>query len=97
MQGILSAVEGLTAVVAPLLAAGLFYAFTTHLLPVTFPGAPFAFAALAAGFGLRAAVQMATGGYRVSRVRPIEAPEQVHTVMVGDHVEDRSRGRHLGL
>ena len=50
MQGILSAVEGLTAVVAPLLAAGLFYAFTTHLLPVTFPGAPFAFAALAAGF-----------------------------------------------
>ena len=48
MQGILSAVEGLTAVFAPLLAAGLFYAFTTHLLPVTFPGAPFAFAAASA-------------------------------------------------
>ena len=48
MQGILAAVEGLTAVVAPLLAAGLFYAFTTHVLPVTFPGAPFAFAAASA-------------------------------------------------
>jgi len=48
MQGILSAVEGLTAVVAPLLAAGLFYAFTSHLLGVKFPGAPFAFAAAAA-------------------------------------------------
>ena len=41
----LSAVEGLTAVVAPLLTAALFYAFTTKLLPVTFPGAPFALAA----------------------------------------------------
>ena len=48
MQGILSAVEGLTAVVAPLLAAGLFYAFTSHLVGVKFPGAPFAFAAVAA-------------------------------------------------
>jgi len=48
MQGILAAVEGLTAVVAPLLAAGLFYSFTTRLLPVTFPGAPFAFAAASA-------------------------------------------------
>jgi DHA1 family tetracycline resistance protein-like MFS transporter len=48
MQGILAAVEGLTAVVAPLLAAGLFYAFTTRLVPVTFPGAPFAFAAASA-------------------------------------------------
>ena len=45
MQGLLSAVEGLTAVVAPLLTAGLFYAFTNHLLPVMFPGAPFALAA----------------------------------------------------
>ncbi len=45
MQGLLSAVEGLTAIVAPLLTAVLFYVFTQHLLPVTFPGAPFAFAA----------------------------------------------------
>jgi MFS transporter, DHA1 family, tetracycline resistance protein len=48
MQGILSAVEGLTAVYAPLLTAGLFYIFTAHLLPLTFPGAPFAFASSAA-------------------------------------------------
>ncbi len=48
MQGILSAVEGLTAVVAPLLAAGLFYAFTSRAFGVSFPGAPFAVAAMAA-------------------------------------------------
>ena len=53
MQGLLSAVEGLTAIVAPLLTAGLFYAFTSHFLPVTFPGAPFA---LAAGSALLALV-----------------------------------------
>jgi MFS transporter, DHA1 family, tetracycline resistance protein len=44
MQGVLSAVEGLTAVVAPLLTAGMFYAFTFHA-PVAFPGAPFLLAA----------------------------------------------------
>ena len=48
MQGILAAVEGLTAVVAPVLTAGLFYAFTSHALPLMFPGAPFALAALSA-------------------------------------------------
>jgi DHA1 family tetracycline resistance protein-like MFS transporter len=48
MQGLLSAVEGLTAIMAPLLTAGLFYAFTTHAMPLHFPGAPFALAALAA-------------------------------------------------
>ncbi len=48
MQGMLGAVEGLTAVVAPLLTAGLFYAFTSHAMPVAFPGAPFALAALCA-------------------------------------------------
>ena len=48
MQGILASVEGLTAVFAPLSTAALFYAFTTHLLPVTFPGAPFALAAVSA-------------------------------------------------
>ena len=51
MQGVLAAVEGLTAVVAPLLAAGLFYAFTMHLMPLAFPGAPFALAALSALVG----------------------------------------------
>ncbi len=48
----LSAVEGLTAVFAPLLTAGLFYAFTAHLLRLTFPGAPFVFAACAAAFAV---------------------------------------------
>ncbi len=48
MQGVLAAVEGLTAIFAPLLTAGLFYAFTAHVLPFTFPGAPFALAAFAA-------------------------------------------------
>ena len=44
MQGVLSAVEGLTAVFAPLLTATLFYAAVSH----GFPGAPFAAAALSA-------------------------------------------------
>ena len=48
MQGVLAAVEGLTAVVAPLLTAGLFFAFTSHAMPVSFPGAPFLFAAASA-------------------------------------------------
>ncbi len=48
MQGILASVEGLTAVFAPISTAALFYAFTTHMLPVTFPGAPFALAAASA-------------------------------------------------
>ena len=52
MQGVLSAVEGLTAIVAPLLTAGLFFAFTSHSLPVTFPGAPFALTAAAAVLAL---------------------------------------------
>ncbi len=48
MQGVLSAVEGLTAIVAPLLTAGLFYAFTENIFPVQFAGAPFVLAAAAA-------------------------------------------------
>lgn len=53
MQGLLSAVEGLTATVAPLLATGLFYAFTAHWLPLKVPGAPFL---LAAGCAVMAAL-----------------------------------------
>ncbi len=45
MQGVLTAVEGLTAVAAPLLTAWLFYAFTSPALPVHFAGAPFIVAA----------------------------------------------------
>ncbi len=48
MQGLLTAIEGMTAVVAPLLTAGLFFAFTSNALPFSFPGAPFALAAAAA-------------------------------------------------
>jgi len=56
MQGVLTAVEGLTAVVAPLLTAWLFYVFTSPALPLRFAGAPFvlaAGAAVAAGVLLR--------------------------------------------
>ncbi len=48
MQGVLTSVEGLTAVIAPLLAAGLFFAFTSPALPIRFAGAPFVLAAIAA-------------------------------------------------
>jgi len=53
MQSVLTAVEGLTAIVAPLLTAWLFYAFTSPALPVHFRGAPFM---LAAGAALTAGV-----------------------------------------
>ena len=55
MQSVLSAVEGLTAIVAPLLTAGLFYGFTENPFGVHFAGAPFllaAFAAVCAGLML---------------------------------------------
>lgn len=48
MQGMLTAVEGLTAFAAPLTAAGLFFAFTSSVLPVAPPGAPFPLAAASA-------------------------------------------------
>ena len=47
MQGILTTVEGLTAIVAPPLTAGLFFLFTTVPRPDRLPGAPFLFAAAA--------------------------------------------------
>jgi len=56
MQGVLTAVEGLTAVGAPLMTAGLFYAFTSPALSVHVAGAPFVMAAgtaVAAGLLLR--------------------------------------------
>ena len=48
MQGVLTAVEGLTAVAAPLIAAWLFYALTSPALPWHLAGAPFLLAATAA-------------------------------------------------
>jgi len=69
MQGLLSSVEGLTAIVAPLAAAGLFYAFTSHVLPVAFPGAPFA---LASATAMIACVLLS--GWRADEpVAPVEA------------------------
>ena len=59
MQGVLTAVEGLTALFAPLLTAGLFYLFTRPSLPVHFAGAPFFLAAIAA----------ATAGVMLRRLR----------------------------
>ncbi len=52
MQGLLASVESLTAVVAPLLAASLFFAFTAKALPIMFPGAPFMLAAACAVGGM---------------------------------------------
>jgi DHA1 family tetracycline resistance protein-like MFS transporter len=69
MQGLLSSVEGLTAIVAPLAAAGLFYAFTSHVLQVAFPGAPFA---LASATAMIACVLLS--GWRADEpVAPVEA------------------------
>ncbi len=48
MQGVLTAVEGLTALAAPLLTAWLFYVFTSPALPLHVAGAPFLLAAAAA-------------------------------------------------
>lgn len=48
MQGVLTAVEGLTAVAAPLITAWLFFAFTSNALPIRFAGAPFLLAAATA-------------------------------------------------
>lgn len=52
MQGVLTAVEGLTAIIAPLATAGLFYTFTSSSLFITFPGAPFALAAACAAIAV---------------------------------------------
>lgn len=48
MEGALAAIEGLTAVAAPLIMAWLFFAFTSNAWPVRFPGAPFLLAAATA-------------------------------------------------
>ena len=63
MEGVLTAVEALTAVFAPLLAAALFYLFTSPALPVHFAGAPFVLAAASA----------ALAGLLLSRVRGRES------------------------
>ncbi len=53
MQGVLTAVEGITAIAAPLLSAWLFFAFTSSWVPAHFAGAPFV---LVAGMAILAGV-----------------------------------------
>ena len=53
MEGTLTAVEGLTAMTAPMATASLFFLFTSSFLPVRFAGAPFL---LAAGMAMIAGV-----------------------------------------
>jgi len=46
MQGALSSLQGLTAIVSPVFAGWLFGVFTSASAPAWFPGAPFLVAAL---------------------------------------------------
>jgi DHA1 family tetracycline resistance protein-like MFS transporter len=51
-QGALSSVQGLTAIVSPLVASWVFATFTNTGAPVLLPGAPFVLSALAYGLGI---------------------------------------------
>jgi DHA1 family tetracycline resistance protein-like MFS transporter len=75
MQGVLSAIEGITAVFAPLAAAGLFYVFTSHVLAVSFPGAPFALAAASAALACLLLYRQPGTSRQTDRPAP---PEQTH-------------------
>lgn len=59
-QGALSSVQGLTAIVSPLIASWVFSSFTGPAAPVLLPGAPFVVSALAYGLAI----------WAVSGVRP---------------------------
>ncbi len=74
MQGMLASVESLTAIVAPLLAAGLFFTFTSKVFPIRFPGAPFMLAATFAAFGVMLMRRSAATGSRSSTPSPTGAP-----------------------
>jgi DHA1 family tetracycline resistance protein-like MFS transporter len=62
-QGALSSVQGLTAIVSPLVAGWVFSKFTGAAAPVLLPGAPFVVSALAYGLGI----------WALSGVRPTPA------------------------
>jgi MFS transporter, DHA1 family, tetracycline resistance protein len=62
-QGALSSVQGLTAIVSPLIASWVFSTFTGPAAPVLLPGAPFVVSALAYGLAI----------WAVSGVRPVAA------------------------
>ena len=67
MQGALSSVQGLTAIVSPLFASWVFSVFTGPAAPVALPGAPFVVSALAYGLviwavaGVRPALSLGGG------------------------------------
>ena len=62
-QGALSSVQGLTAIVSPLVASWVFSTFTGSAAPVLLPGAPFVVSALAYGLAI----------WAVSGVQPVAA------------------------
>jgi DHA1 family tetracycline resistance protein-like MFS transporter len=76
MQGALSSVQGLTAIVSPLIASWVFSTFTGPAAPVVLPGAPFLISVLAYGLVI----------WAVSGVRPapvLVSPDTVLTVPAG--------------
>jgi DHA1 family tetracycline resistance protein-like MFS transporter len=76
MQGALSSVQGLTAIVSPLVASWVFSAFTGPAAPVFLPGAPFLVSTLAYGLAI----------WAIFGVRPppaLVSPEAEVTVAAG--------------
>ena len=83
-QGALSSVQGLTAIVSPLVASWVFSTFTGSAAPVLLPGAPFIVSALAycvaiwAIAGLRPALVRDEAPSAVALVNMDEAPLRLH-------------------
>jgi len=79
MQGVLTAVEGLTAVAAPLITAWLFFAFTSSAWPIRFAGAvPFGGGSGRSGTGL-AAAYLIVRAYGEHGTQPIGCVESAIT------------------
>jgi len=78
-QGALSSVQGLTAIVSPLVASWVFSTFTGSAAPVLLPGAPFIVSALAYCVAI-----WAIAGLRPALVRD-EAPSAVAAVNLNEH------------
>jgi DHA1 family tetracycline resistance protein-like MFS transporter len=78
-QGALSSVQGLTAIVSPLVASWVFSTFTGSAAPVLLPGAPFIVSALAYCVAI-----WAIAGLRPALVRD-EAPSAVALVNINEH------------
>ena len=76
-QGALSSVQGLTAIVSPLVASWVFSTFTGSGAPVLLPGAPFLVSALAYCVAI-----WAISGVRLTIVRDQEAPATIAVTSV---------------